>query len=622
MKFALNKNKELLLRTILLLVGDIIGVFVAIYLSLLLRFSSTQGIIEIYGERLILFGIIFSILIVVAYLFMGLYRSLWTYASAEEMVKLFISSLAAVVLLFIINLIIPGKHRLPNGIFAVAFLIQTALSAIYRFSYRMLRVLKGLIMHRVLPKDKESKIVVIGSGYEAIAVIKGYKEGMHDGVVMAVIDREHQKGTMINGVMIRGDLDDLEDIINRYKIDDVIIASETFDAEDMTLALDVCSQTGARLRKYSDMSEVDGINRIVDIDPKDLLGRAPVTLDTDELSNLLKDSNVLVTGGGGSIGSELVKQMAAYKPARIIIVDIYENNAYLTKLAVQRKYPDLDVEVEIASVRDEIRMESIFIKYHPEIVFHAAAHKHVPLMEIAPCEAIKNNVMGTYNTAQLSDKYNVKRFVFISTDKAVNPTSVMGATKRIAEIIITSFNEISKTEFSAVRFGNVLGSSGSVIPIFKEQIQEGGPVLVTHPQIKRFFMTIPEACQLVLQAGAISKGGEIFVLDMQKPILISKLAEKMIKMYGYKPGKEIKIKYTDLRPGEKLYEEILINENAFRTHHDKIYIETNNHIPMSELKLKLDKLFECVSTIECKYEDLYRHIIELVPEYKRTTNEQ
>jgi len=555
-------------RGLFIAVIDVIAVFIAVTLGVILRLNSFD--ISEYAAGIILTATIYSAILLIAYLITGLYRSLWKFASVEELLTLIMASLATIIIVFILNFVL--GRRLPNSTFAIAFLVQGALSGGFRFSYRVARVIKNTMHHTGYQTENLSRVVVIGGSYEAVATIKSYREGNNQGQVVAVIDRYNQRGSLLNGIPIMGTLTDLETVIKETRASEAVIASEYFTENDVSYTLDVCSRTKCRLRKYNSVGELGGRNHIVDIDPLDLLGRPQVVLDVFRIHEFLKGQTILVTGGGGSIGSELVKQVAAFEPKRIIILDIYENCAYLTKIELNDKYPNLPIDVEIGSVRDEKRVDGIFNKYRPSIVFHAAAHKHVPLMEKSPAEALKNNIIGTYTVARYAARYNTAKFVLVSTDKAVNPTNIMGASKRVAELIISAFDKINGTDYSAVRFGNVLGSSGSVVPIFKQQIMSGGPIKVTHPDIKRFFMTIPEACQLVIQAGAMAKGGEIFILDMQKPVKIKDLAESMIMMYGMIPGVDIEIKYTGLRPGEKLYEELMLDDEAMETDHEKIFV--------------------------------------------------
>ncbi len=598
-------------RKVLLVFLDIMVCFIALYLGVMLRFNSLN--ISEYYNAIGATGILFSAIVLTTYYLIGLYHSLWKHASVEELVKLIFSSFISIVLLFIVNEI--WFHHLPNSVFAIAFLLQTGLSGASRFSYRVLRVLKNIFISKSYKNQQERRIIVIGSGFEAAATINNINNRDTDGYVLALVDRINNRGAMVHNVKVEGTLKELEQIIQRFLANEVIIASEIFIEDDMGFTLQICSKLKCRVKKYDAIGDVGHSNMIVDIDPKDLLGRAQVKLDEKGINTFLKDKTVLVTGGGGSIGSELIKQMAKYKPKHILIIDMFENDAYLTKLYIERKFSNIKVDVLIASVRDKNRMCEIFEKYSPDIVFHAAAHKHVPLMEKAPNEALKNNILGTYIVAKCASQYKAKKFVLVSTDKAVNPTNIMGATKRVAEIIMSAFNLSSTTEYSAVRFGNVLGSSGSVIPIFRQQIEEGGPVRVTHPDVRRYFMTIEEACQLVIQAGAIAKGGEIFILDMHKPVRIRDLAENLIRLYGYVPGTDIEIEYTGLRPGEKLYEEIMLDTEATETNHEKIFIAIQKEYKLDIIEKYMATIFKTIQSNKST-EEVIKVLQIMVPELK------
>ena len=410
----------------------------------------------------------------------------------------------------------------------------------------------------------------------------------------------------------------------QYHIEEIIIAIPTMEDQERRKLLDICQQTACKIKMlpgiYQMVNQEIDVSMLRDVSIEDLLGREPVDLHMEKIGNYIGGKVILVTGGGGSIGSEICRQVALHEPKQLIIVDIYENNAYNIQLELKRNYPELNLETLIASVRDKKRIEDIFETYHPDIVYHAAAHKHVPLMEDSPDEAIKNNVVGTYNVASAANKFHVNKMVLISTDKAVRPTNVMGASKRICEIIMEIFSQISQTEYAAVRFGNVLGSNGSVIPLFRQQIKEGGPVTVTHPDIIRYFMTIPEAVNLVLQCGAYAKGGEIFILDMGEPVKILDLAKKMIRLSGHVPGEDIKIVFTGLRPGEKLYEELLIDEkNLVQTENDRIFVAQMGKINTAEICKKMSVL---IGHAYDESKSIREDIKEIVPEYKNQNEEQ
>jgi len=509
------------------------------------------------------------------------------------------------------------------SVLAIFGMLQIGLIALSRVLMRIYYTRNR--MQSDLNSSKVRRVMVVGAGDAGAMVIKELKRHPElnlkpVAVIDDNVDKHHSK---IMGVPIVGSRSKIEETTRKLNIDEIIVAIPSASKALLKDILNECKKTKCKLKTLPGMYElIDGkvtIQQIRDVQIEDLLGREPVVIDLDEVCGYLSDQVVLVTGGGGSIGSELCRQIARFAPKKLLILDIYENNAYELEQELKRKYPLLDLEVLIASVRERERMEAIFREYRPSVVFHAAAHKHVPLMEHNPTEAIKNNVFGTLNVAECADKYGSKRFVLISTDKAVNPTNIMGATKRIAEMIIQGMDRISKTEYVAVRFGNVLGSSGSVIPLFKKQIAEGGPVTVTHPEITRFFMTIPEAVQLVLQAGSMAKGGEIFILDMGEPVKIVDLARDLIRLSGFEPDVDIEIKFTGLRPGEKLYEELLMAEEGLTaTKHKKIYIGKPCAIDMVELRGELEKLrFICNGPKE----DIGGYIKRLVPTYSVTVAE-
>ncbi len=469
--------------------------------------------------------------------------------------------------------------------------------------------------------------MIIGAGEAANIIIKEIHNSQYlDGVVVCAIDDSKEKlNHYIQGVKIVGNRHTIVAFAEKYNVTDIIIAIPTLARKEQKQIIEYCKETGCRLKilpgMYQLINEEVSVSRLRNVEIEDLLGRDPIKLNTEKIMNYVTNKIVLVTGGGGSIGSELCRQIAKYKPKQLIILDIYENNAYDIQQELKMKYEDtLDLVVLIASIRNKKRLQCIFEKYHPELIYHAAAHKHVPLMEVSPNEAIKNNVFGTLNLVQTADQYQVKRFVQISTDKAVNPTNVMGASKRICEMMIQTFNRRSKTEFVAVRFGNVLGSNGSVIPLFKKQILNGGPVTLTHPDIIRYFMTISEAVSLVLEAGAIAKGGEIFILDMGEPVKIADLAENLIRLSGYVPGRDIQIKYIGLRPGEKLYEELLMEEEGMNdTENSMIHI--GKPIQMDE-EAFFEQLKGLKQAVEQETKNIREWIKEIVPTYHEAEQEQ
>nr|WP_330400338.1 nucleoside-diphosphate sugar epimerase/dehydratase [Tepidibacter mesophilus] len=553
--------------------------------------------------------------LIVFYLF-KFYSSLWRYASIEEMLSVVIACVISTSIWRTVFYMY--EESIPIGFYIVNALILTISTGGVRFTYRVIRRIKG----KLGVTEEWNRVLVIGGGSAGAMVIKEIRNNPQiKKTPVAVIDDDiNKKGRRIHGVLVYGTRKDIEKAIEDKNIDEIVFAMPSISTLEKKELIDICKNTKCKLKTLPGMYElIDGrvdIKKIRDIQIEDLLGRDSVKVDLDEVSDYLENEVVLVTGGGGSIGSELCRQISRFKPKELIILDIYENNAYEIQQELKRKYKnELNLKVIIASVRDNNRMEEILKKYKPNVVFHAAAHKHVPLMEDSPTEAIKNNVFGTMNVAKLSDKYKVKKFVLISTDKAVNPTNIMGATKRTAELIIQTLDKCSETEFAAVRFGNVLGSNGSVVPLFKRQILEGGPVTVTHPDIIRYFMTIPEAVQLVIQAGAMANGGEIFVLDMGEPVKIADLAKDIIRLSGFEPDVDIKINYTGLRPGEKLYEELLMAEEGLTsTKHEKIFIGQPIDTDINALRKELEMLEKIVRSEE---EELLNVIIKkLVPTYR------
>ena len=506
---------------------------------------------------------------------------------------------------------LPRSCYFTSGVFLIV-----AMSA-SRFMYRLLRQLINEYRHT----SEQLKIMIIGAGEATSVLMREISNSRYldNSKVVCIIDDDLGKvGKYIRGVKIVGTRDHIKEYARYYDIDEIIFAIPSASTKDKREILNICKETSCNLKILPGVYQmVDGEINIKDlrnVDVLDLLGRDPVKVDIESIMGYVKDKTVLVTGGGGSIGSELCRQLVSHKPKCLVIFDIYENNAYDIQQELKIKYPDANVVTLIGSIRNTSRLESVFEQYKPDIVYHAAAHKHVPLMEVSPNEAIKNNVVGTWNVAKMADKYGVKKFVMISTDKAVNPTNVMGATKRICEMIIQSFNEKSKTDFVAVRFGNVLGSNGSVIPLFKRQIEAGGPVTVTHPDIIRYFMTIPEAVSLVLQAGAYAKGGEIFILDMGEPVKIDDLAKNLIRLSGYTLGVDMEIKYTGLRPGEKLYEELLMNEEGMQDTDNKlIHIGRPIEFDKEHFYEKLEELKEMAYAEDSA--DIRKKIMEVVDTY-------
>lgn len=553
-----------------------------------------------------------------------LYGRLWKYAGVEELVAILKSVSLFTVENYLIGILVLYKilgyplYRMPYSIIIISWMLNIVIIGGSRL---ILRVLDNFDKYSS-ESFKKKNTLIIGAGDAGSMLIKELKK--HIEVIeypVAVIDDDITKaGKKLNGVPIIGDRSKIRETIDKYEIEEIILAIPSIDAKNKKEIFELCKKYDVALRTIPGIYEiVEGkvnISKIRDVNIEDLLGRETVELDIPEIDKFINHKVILVTGGGGSIGSEICRQVAKFNPKKLIILDIYENNAYDLEMELNYSRPELDKFVAICSVRDKVKLEEIFDKFKPDIVFHAAAHKHVPLMERNPSEAVKNNIMGTLNVAECANKFKVKKFVMISTDKAVNPTNIMGASKRVCEMIIQSINKVSETEYVAVRFGNVLGSNGSVIPLFKMQIAKGGPVTVTHRDITRFFMTIQEASQLVIQAGAIAKGGEIFVLDMGQPVKIVDLVKDLIKLSGLEPEKDIKIKFTGLRPGEKLYEEILMDmDNLNKTAHNKIYIEKAQDFDFNKIKEAINRL-ELISH-ESNEENIFQEVENLVPTYYR-----
>ena len=502
----------------------------------------------------------------------------------------------------------------------------TILIAVAIVSYR---VIIRFLLNEINPIEKErterKNLLIIGAGEAANEIIKTVKNTMkgYYNIVGLIDDNPNKMNYAISGIKILGNRDDIAEICKQYKVDVIFFSISNIDNKNKKEILNICQETGVKIRVLPSVADIiknkSLLQNLRDVEIEDLLGREPITLANENIGELIKGKSILVTGGGGSIGSELCRQIAKFNPSRLIIFDIYENNLYNIEMELKQNHYDEKFEIVaiVGSVRDKKRLEQVFKKYNPYLVFHAAAHKHVPLMEVSPLEAIKNNVFGTYNVANYADKYSVKRFILISTDKAVNPTNIMGATKRMCEMIIQAFNKKSKTEFAAVRFGNVLGSNGSVLPLFKKQIANGGPVTVTHRDITRFFMTIPEAVSLVLQAMSYAKGGEIFVLDMGEPVKIYDLAVSLIKLSGLEPNVDIPIEITGLRPGEKLYEELLMSEEGLQTTaHNKIFIGKPSDITYEQMLKKLGKLEEIIQNENISVNKIKDTMKQVVPTYK------
>lgn len=606
-------------RTALLLVADVAATYLAYFLSSLL----TNVLDEVFTSHEIYFviGVLALINIMVLALF-RLYNNLWEYASIDEavqiMLALMLSTLGGAVVLWAIG------DRLPIRVSFAAWLMLTLLCGGVRALFRVmpLQMRKFAAPAANQPRPRS---LIVGAGETGSLVINRMlsKDPLMPGIpLIAVDDNREKRGQRIHGIKVEGTSADIEKLVDAFGIEQIVVAIPSATLNDRKRIYDICTRTDCRLRTLPNVRElrVDELDDVAlrDVDVADLLGRDEVMLNTRSVSGYITGKTVLVTGGGGSIGSELCRQVCTVAPERVVIFDVYENDAYMLRNELLSEYFDIDVVIEIGSVCDESRLRDVFQKHHPNVVFHAAAHKHVPLMEACPREAVHNNVFGTLNTVRIADEFGVNRFIFISTDKAVNPTSVMGATKRMGEMVMQYYAAHSRTVFSAVRFGNVLGSNGSVIPLFKRQIAAGGPVTVTHPDIERFFMTIPEAARLVIQAGGMAKGGEIFILDMGEPVKIVDLAKGLIQLSGLTLDQDIKIVFTGLREGEKLYEELLMSEETtVPTHHRSIMISKGREVSFENIESKLSELRGALGGTD---EQAIRMLEEAVPTYHHTPN--
>lgn len=611
------------MRRFILFLCDFILWNISFYLAFAINKASF--LLYDYEELFIKSLIIFNVCFIIVFLLFKMYDKIWRYADIEDFFYAGLSSVCASLLFFIVtslmSIVVPGQQLMNLGIriYVLVTLIATFLMFVFRFIYRV----NVIMEHKNINSNLKRKALLVGAGEASALVLKELsKYADNEYIPICMVDDDREKiGRRIAGVKVVGSTYEIPEICEKEDIDVIIftICQASFDEKHRIL--DICSKTNLEVKIVPNIYDVLTTNKSVTesirrVEVEDLLGREPIIFETERYGKYIINKNILVTGGGGSIGSELCRQIATLHPKNLIILDIYENNAYEIQQELKRNYGNkLNFEVEIASIRDREKLEQIFEKKNIDVVFHAAAHKHVPLMENNPEEAVKNNVLGTLNVAELSDKYKVKRFVQISTDKAVNPTNIMGATKRICEMIVQTMNKNSSTEFVAVRFGNVLGSNGSVIPLFKEQIKNGGPVTVTHPDIIRYFMTIPEAVSLVLTAGGIAKGGEIFILDMGEAVKIKDLAENLIRLSGLKLGVDINIEYTGLRPGEKLYEELLLDEEGIvKTDSEKVYI--GRPIDIDEEKLKNTLKALSIAAKNGDHEIIEKLIKEIVPTFK------
>lgn len=605
-------------KKILIAIADVLAVIIAYGLALLLRFDMRYSKIpEQFIQGYLYYVVLASVLLVSCYVIAKLYRSVWSYAGINEILKTCVASIVASGMTGVVFTI--AIARMPISFYLIGWILVFGFTASIRMMYRLLRRMK-IKAENSKESTERQNIMIIGAGAAGLVLLREYRSSYYltDKVKIFIDDNAQKWNKYLDGVLIEGGRDKILESVEKYKINKIILAMPSADRKDIRDILEICKETDCQIQTVPGVYQlVNGevnVSKLRNVEIEDLLGRDPIEVNLDEILGYIKGKTVLVTGGGGSIGSEICTQLAEHEVGHLIIFDIYENNAYDIQQKLRWNHPELNLTVLIGSVRNTHRINSVMKKYKPDVVFHAAAHKHVPLMEDSPNEAIKNNVFGTYKTASAAGRNHVKKFVLISTDKAVNPTNIMGASKRMCEMIVQTLNHFYATDFVAVRFGNVLGSNGSVIPLFKKQIAAGGPVTVTHPDIIRYFMTIPEAVSLVLQAGAYAKGGEIFVLDMGEPVKIADLAKNLIRLSGYKLGEDIEIEYTGLRPGEKLYEELLMDEEGLQDTENKM-IHIGKPIDMDEEKFmhQLIKLRDAAN----EDSDAIRAMVkEIVPTYQ------
>ena len=615
-----NKTIDIshLSRVAVILLADLIAVAVSFFLAIMLCYNFNYDTIPSdFLLGYISVTVFWMISSVVVFFFAKLYNSIWVYVGINELFRIF-ASYAVLLVIGIVYLIIIGAS-MPLAFYCVGYLLCFLFTIAIRFGYRFMRRVTSMAFGE--KKAGVERIMIVGAGSAGRMLIREYhsSEFLNGKVVCLIDDKQSKQGRILEGVSVEGTSEDIPRLAAKYEIDRIVVAIPSASGSNRKRILELCNSTGAKIQTLPGIYQlVNGdvsVSDLKDVDVVDLLGRDPISVNEKEIFASLFGKTIMVTGGGGSIGSELCMQIASAKPKLLILFDIYENNAYSCQQEILRHIPDCPLKVLIGSVRDKKRLLSVMHQYKPDIVFHAAAHKHVPLMEDSPCEAIKNNVFGTFKTAEAAEECGVKKFVLISTDKAVNPTNIMGASKRLCEMIIQMKSRSSQTEFVAVRFGNVLGSNGSVIPLFKKQIKEGGPVTVTHPDIIRYFMTIPEAVSLILQAAYYAKGGEIFVLDMGDPVKIDDMARNLIRLSGHVPDEDIKIIYTGLRPGEKLYEELLMNEEGLKETENKlIYVGQPIIFDDVAFSANLEKLAEAAHD-ESTVDAMKQLVSELVPTY-------
>lgn len=604
-------DKVLGIRVFFLIVADILIINGAALGGLLTRFEfdlpnlMQAGFVQVYLKA----AIPYTLVTVLIFALLRLYRSLWAYASIEELrniaVAAILATAAGVCVLILMDLYLPRSMLVLNTLYLFLG------AGVFRYAYRVVRRAKSK------PKAAKKPTMLIGGGTSGVQVLRELQHSVHsrNKVVCIIDDDLRKRGSYISGVKIVGGREEIERYARKYQVEDIILALPAASMKDKREIVEICQRTKCRIQTVPGLFQlVSGqvsVKRIRDVAVEDLLGRDKIQVDFSGIGAYFSNKTVLVTGGGGSIGSELCRQIARHRPRRLLIFDIYENNAYEIQQELHHCYPELDLVVLIGSVRDRNRVNDVFARYRPEIVCHAAAHKHVPLMEDSPNEAIKNNVFGTYHVAQAADTFGADTFVLISSDKAVNPTNIMGATKRICEMIIQVMGKHSQTKYTAVRFGNVLGSNGSVIPLFKKQIEHGGPVTVTHKDIIRYFMTISEAVSLVLQACVYAKGGEVFVLDMGEPVRIDDLARNMIRLSGFEPDVDIPIVYTGLRPGEKLYEELMMQDEGLeKTPNELIFIGHFNDFDESGLMETLNELRDASENNDADIRDIVKQLVQ------------
>ena len=610
-------NYQLFYRRAALIAYDIVSVIASSFLAILIRYDFQLNTVpEEFMLPIRQFMLLDIVLALGIFYLFRLYHSLWAFAGETELQNLVMACLTASVADGIgINFFRMGTKAVPDSYYFLYFFFLLSFLFASRFSYRFFRSRK----HKLQNRKNSVSVMIIGAGEAGNAIIKEIVTSNYSTMVIrCIIDDDKNKwGSFIQGIKVVGGRDKIIESADLYDIDEILLAIPSASPTQIRELLEICKETNCKLRSLPGLYQLANgdvnVSKLRDVEVEDLLGREPIRVDIDSILGYVQNKVVLVTGGGGSIGSELWRQIAGHRPAQLIVFDIYENNAYDLQQELKEKFPELNLTVLIGSVRNTNRINAVFETYHPDIVYHAAAHKHVPLMEDSPNEAVKNNVFGTWKTAMAAAENHAEKFVMISTDKAVNPTNIMGASKRICEMIVQTFNRHYETEFVAVRFGNVLGSNGSVIPLFKKQIAAGGPVTVTHPDIIRYFMTIPEAVSLVLQAGAYAKGGEIFVLDMGEPVKILDLAKNLIRLSGYRVDEDIKIVFTGLRPGEKLYEELLMEEEGLQDTDNRL-IHIGRPIELDE-RLFFKQLKNLEEASKEEVQDIRPLIREIVPTY-------